>query len=138
MLKKYSPIATLEKVSFGAVKSLSDLSGHIALVCDGDEVICTSGRGGKMFEGKAISDKLADILQGRKSYIANIAEGGDIVRILRDVEDAVTAEIIVPIVCNGDCLGGVILLSNEQGLKMDGECCKLVQLTSFILASQFE
>ena len=38
MLKKYSPIATLEKFSEGTAKSLSQLSGHVAVICDTDEV----------------------------------------------------------------------------------------------------
>jgi stage V sporulation protein T len=138
MLKKYSPIATLEKVSYGAAKSLADLSGYIALVCDGDEIISSYGRGGKAFEGKTISDRLTEILRGRKSYVANLAEGGDIVPVLLDEENTVTAQVIVPIVCNGDCLGAILLVSFEVGARMDGACCKLAQLTSSLMAAQFE
>ena len=53
-------------------------------------------------------------------------------------EDGVTAQIIVPIVCNGDCLGAVALISTEQGAKMEAGACKLAQLSATILANQFE
>ena len=43
MLKKYSPIASLEKFSEGTAKSLSDLSGHVAVICDTDGVLHASG-----------------------------------------------------------------------------------------------
>ena len=138
MLKKYSPIASLEKFSEGTAKSLSDLSGHIAVICDTDEVLHASGRGQRNFDGKSLSEKMEKILRDRKSYVANLSEGGDMVPITSGEEDGVTAQIIVPIVCNGDCLGAVSLISTEQGEKMEAGACKLAQLSATILANQFE
>ena len=138
MLKKYSPIASLEKFSEGTAKSLSDLSGHIAVICDTDEVLHASGRGQRVFDGKSLSEKMEKILRERKSYIANLSEGGDVVPITSDGVSQVTAQIIVPIVCNGDCLGAVALVSTEQGAKIEAGACKLAQLSATILANQFE
>ncbi|MDE7453967.1 MAG: AbrB/MazE/SpoVT family DNA-binding domain-containing protein [Clostridia bacterium] len=138
MLKKYSPIASLEKFSEGTAKSLSDLSGHIAVICDTDEVIHASGRGQRSFGGKSLSDKMEKILRDRKSYIANLSEGGDMVPITSADDSEITAQIIVPIVCNGDCLGAVALVSCEQGAKIEAGACKLAQLSATILANQFE
>ncbi len=138
MLKKYSPIASLEKFSEGTAKSLSDLSGHIAVICDTDEVLHASGRGQRNFDGKSLSDKMEKIMRERKSYVANLAEGGDMVPITENGEDGVTAQIIVPIVSNGDCLGAVALISCEQGARMEAGACKLAQLSATILANQFE
>ena len=78
------------------------------------------------------------ILRERKSYIANLSEGGDVVPITSDGVSQVTAQIIVPIVCNGDCLGAVALVSTEQGAKIEAGACKLAQLSATILANQFE
>lgn len=138
MLKKYSPIASLDKFSEGTAKSLSDLSGHIAVICDTDEVLHASGRGQRGFDGKSLSEKMEKILRDRKSYVANLAEGGDMVPITAGDENGITAQIIVPIVCNGDCLGAVALVSTEQGAKMEAGACKLAQLSATILANQFE
>ena len=138
MLKKYSPIASLEKFSEGTAKSLSDLSGHIAVICDTDEVLHASGRGQRVFDGKSLSEKMEKILRERKSYIANLSEGGDVVPITSEGDSLVTAQIIVPIVCNGDCLGAVALVSTEQGAKIEAGACKLAQLSATILANQFE
>jgi len=137
MLKKYSPIATLEKFSEGTAKSLSQLSGHVAVICDTDEVLHASGRGQREFDGKSLSEKMDEILRDRKSYIANASEGGDVVPIVSGQED-VTAQIIVPIVCNGDCLGAVALVSMDKGAKIEPSACKLAQLSANILAGQFE
>ena len=138
MLKKYSPIASLEKFSEGTAKSLSDLSGHIAVICDTDEVLHASGRGQRVFDGKSLSEKMEKIMLGRKSYVANLPEGSDVVPITGDGAEDITAQIIVPIVCNGDCLGAVALVSTDQGAKMEAGACKLAQLSATILANQFE
>lgn len=138
MLKKYSPIASLEKFSEGTAKSLSDLSGHIAVICDTDEVLHASGRGQREFDGKELTGGMEKILRERKSYIANLAEGGDVVPICEGQSSEVTAQIIVPIVCNGDCLGAVALISCEDGAKIEPAACKLAQLSANILAGQFE
>ena len=74
------------------------------------------------------------ILRDRKSYIANTAEGGDVVPIYDGQQTEVTAQIIVPIVCNGDCLGAVALISCENGAKIEPAACKLAQLSANILA----
>lgn len=138
MLKKYSPIASLGKFSEGTAKSLNDLSGHLAIVCDTDEVLCASGSGKREVAGRTISKDLDRIMQERKSYVANLSEGGDVVPITEGDQTAVTAQVIVPIVSNGDCLGAVALVSTEEGAKMEAGACKLAQLSATILANQFE
>lgn len=94
MLKKYSPIASLEKFSEGTAKSLSDLSGHVAVICDTDGVLHASGRGQREFDGKNLSHNMEKILHDRKSYIANLSEGGDVVPICDGQSAEVTAQII--------------------------------------------
>ena len=66
MLKKYSPIASLEKFSEGTAKSLSDLSGHIAVICDTDGVLHASGRGQREFDGKNLSNNMEKIMREKK------------------------------------------------------------------------
>ena len=138
MLKKYSPIATIERFSEATARSLNDLSGKTALVCDTDGVLCVCGEGKKDLHGKRISTDMDRILRGRKSYTANAVEGGDVLPITTPKEEGVTAEIIVPIVANGDCLGAVVLLSREEGAKMEQNVINLARLSADILANQFE
>ncbi|HJB92766.1 MAG TPA: AbrB/MazE/SpoVT family DNA-binding domain-containing protein [Candidatus Borkfalkia stercoripullorum] len=138
MLKKYSPIATLEKFSEGTTRSLSDLSGCLAVICDTDEILFASGEGRKEFAKKHVSEQLGKVMQGRRSYLANLSEGGDIIPLAEDSDFKATAQIIVPIVSGGDCLGAVSLLSGEDGAKMEIGSVNLCRLTADILANQFE
>ena len=138
MLKKYSPIATIERFSEATARSLGDLSGKIAVICDTDGVLHAFGDGRKDFGGKALSKDMDKILKERKSYLASAADGGDVLPLTSAHEEGVTAQIIVPIVSGGDCLGAVALLSRQEGDRLDANTVNLARLTADILANQFE
>lgn len=138
MLKKYSPIATLERFSEGSAKSLNDLSGYLAVICDTDEVLYASGEGRKEINRKPLSAAIEKILKDRRSYLANASEGGDVVPLTSGEDVPLTAQVIVPIVSGCDCLGAVALLSSEEGAKIESGAVKLCQLTANILANQFD
>jgi len=137
-LKKYSPIATLEGFSEATAKSLNQLTGKLAVICDTDGVLHASGEGKKELEGKLLSPEMDKVLRERRSYIANLAEGGDILPITQNTLEGVTAQIIVPIISNGDCIGAVAVISKEESEKMDSNLLNLVRLTADILANHFE
>ncbi len=137
-LKKYSPIATLEGFSESAAKSLNELSGYLSAICDTDEILHAFGEGKKELCGKTLSHAIEKILKDRRSYLANACEGGEILPVTISDELKLTAQIIVPIVSGGDCLGAVMLFSNEEGAKIENGAVKLCQLTANILANQFD
>ncbi len=137
MLKKYSPIASVERFAEGTARSLNEQSGYLAAITDTDCVLAASGAGKKAIAGKTVSEKLTEIMSSRRSYLASRAESGDVFPVTAEGE-AFTAEIIVPIVANGDCLGCVVLLSQEEGCVMESFAVKLARLTADIIAGQFE
>ena len=65
-------------------------------------------------------------------------EGGDILPIANESELPVTAQVIVPVVAGGDCLGAVVLLATDEGAVMEASAVKMARLTSDIIAGQFE
>ena len=143
MLKKYSPIASIEQFARGTAKSLSEQSGYLAVICDTDGVLQdgvlqASGQGKKALFGKAVSDRMAEVMRERRSYLASKAEGGDILPIANESELPVTAQVIVPVVAGGDCLGAVVLLATDEGAVMEASAVKMARLTSDIIAGQFE
>ena len=138
MLKKYSPIATIEKFSEAAAKSLNELSGRLSVVCDTDGVLYAFGEGKRDFSGRTLSEDMDKILKSRKSYVSSRAEGGETLPMTSAREEGITAQVIVPVVSGGDCLGAVAVLDKEEGAKIDQNVVNLARLTAEILANQFE
>ncbi len=138
MLKKYSPIASVGRFAEGTAKSLSEQSGLLAVITDSDVVLAADGSGKKGLAGKTVSEKVTEIMQSRRSYLASRAEGGDVVPVTTDEDTMPAAQIIVPIVAGGDCLGCVMLLSSEEGFILESAHVKLARLTADIIAGQFE
>ena len=78
MLKKYSPIATLERFSVATVKSLNDLSGKTCRYLRYGRNFMRIRRREKELDGKNLSEEMDKILRERRSYLANASEGGNI------------------------------------------------------------
>ncbi len=138
MLKKYSPIASVERFSEGTAKSLHEQSGYLAAISDADNILHAFGTGRKALMGRAVSDEITELMSARGSHLASLAEGGSVLPVVKDGEANFTAQFVVPIVAGGDCLGAVILLSSEEGAVMESSAVKLARLTADIIASQFE
>ena len=138
MLKKYSPIASVERFSEGTAKSLHEQSGYLAAITDADNVLHAFGTGRKALVGKAVSDEMTELMASRRSHLASAAEGGSVMPVIKESDLSFTAQFVVPIVAGGDCLGAVVLLSLEEGAIMESAVVKLARLTADIIASQFE
>ena len=138
MLKKYSPIASVERFSEGTAKSLHEQSGYLAAVTDTDNILHAFGTGRKAIAGRPVSDEMTELMAARGSHLGSLAEGGSVLPVVRDGEMSFTAQFVVPIVAGGDCLGSVILLSADEGAVLEPSAVKLARLTADIIASQFD
>ena len=138
MLKKYSPIAALEQFSESTAKTLHDLTGMLSIICDTDEVLYACGDGRKSYMGRHLSDRMDKILKDRRMYIAHRSDNAEIHPIVKAQEDEIAAEIVVPIIAGGDCLGAVVAISHDGNARLESGTIKLCQLTAAILAQQFE
>ena len=78
------------------------------------------------------------ILKERRSFVSSVKDGGDILPIVQPAEEGVTAQVIVPIIAGGDCLGAVAVLTRQEGATIDENDLNLAKLTADILANQFE
>lgn len=136
MLKKYSPIATLEKFSDSTARTLHELSGHTVILCDTDEVITAVGEG-KRIAGKHLSREIDNVLKERKNHLADRNGEEKILPVTEDDQSEPYMQLVVPIVSNGDCLGAVILLSYKEEAKIENGAIKLARLTAEMLANQF-
>ena len=136
LLKKYSPIRSIDGFAEQFSAAMHEISGHISAVCDTDRVIACHG-GGREFAGKRISPQIERVMRDRRAIIINEADGGTPFNLTADGEKKFTAQVIAPVVSNGDCIGVCVLLSFEEGARMRETDVKLAKMGADLLARRF-
>ncbi len=136
ILKKYSPIGEMSTFAKQYAESLAQASGRAALIADRDQFIAVSG-GFKGFLGKSISKEMEEKLGKREMVMATKGDT-NFIAIVQDVTDEYTQEAIHPIICEGDIIGGVVLIDNGEKGKMGEVEQKLIQSAAGFLGRQME
>ena len=113
ILKKYSPIGELGTLAGQYAQSLAQTLKCLVCVCDLDQVIAAAGSGKKELAEQYISKALQKQLGTRKNMMAAESEK-TYVPVAEGRTEMYEQEIISPIICRGDVIGGVILLSKDQ------------------------
>jgi len=141
ILKKYSPIGELGDFAKEYAESLYEAIGHIACIADRDNIIAVAGAPKKEFLSKPVGPAVEKVMEDRKSVLINQPGDHTYCRICQtDSEDECkyTAEVIAPIISEGDPIGAVILVSKESGVKMGDMETKLAETAAGFLAKQME
>ncbi|KYH34366.1 stage V sporulation protein T [Clostridium tepidiprofundi DSM 19306] len=139
ILKKYSPIEELSEFSEEYADSLQQTIGHMILISDKDNIISVSGASKKEYMDQKISFQLEKIMEERKSVI--LGEGNEDVISLYDdeeVQDKYSAQVITPIIAEGDAIGSVIIASTESGVNFGDLELKLAETAAAFLGKQME
>ena len=139
ILKKYSPIGELSEFAVGYAETLSKTTGHIAFITDKDTVIAVSGGPKKEYLEKNISNELEQILEDKEVYTSKENNNVAVPITNNDKQDKkYNAQVIYPIISNGDTIGSVILLSKETNTKMNDVEKKVAQSAATFLGNQME
>lgn len=139
ILKKYSPIGELSEFATEYAETLAKTTGHIACITDKDTVIAVSGGSKKEFLEQGISKDLERIMDEKEVYISKennnvaipVTQNGD-----NDKRN--NAQVVYPIISDGDAIGTVILLSKDSNIKMTDVEKKVVQSAASFLGTQME
>ncbi|MBU4533608.1 MAG: stage V sporulation protein T [Eubacteriales bacterium] len=137
ILKKYSPIGELGEFAKEYADSLYEATGHIACIFDRDAIIAVSGAPKKEYLNKMVNPAVEKVMEDRKPIMANIP-GEEALPLMIDEVPTYTAEVIAPIISNGDPIGAVVLISKEPGMKMGQLELKLAETAAGFLAKQME
>ncbi|MBB3114116.1 AbrB family transcriptional regulator (stage V sporulation protein T) [Paenibacillus phyllosphaerae] len=135
ILKKYSPIGELGTFAKEYAESLSESTGHIALISDRDNIIAVSGGSKKDYLEKQIGSLLEGCMENRKAVSES---GGGSFEVIKDVSETISAFAVAPIVAGGDPIGTVVLLSKDENMKMAQMETKMVETAAGFLAKQME
>ena len=130
IFKKYSVIGGLEEFAAQFCDTLSRSTEFSAAVTDRDAVIAIAGAGKKELLGKRVSDALEQVMEQRGLYCG---EGVAV----SDDNDRFRAAVAAPILCEGDVLGAVLFLTQEDRAAGETEC-KLAQTVAAFLSKNME
>lgn len=139
ILKKYSPIGELSEFAAGYAETLSKTTGHIACITDKDTVIAVSGGSKKEFLEQDISPELEQLMEDKEVYMSK--DNSDIAMPITKNENQDrrnNAQVVYPIISNGDTIGTVILMSKEANQKMNEVEQKVAQSAATFLGTQMD
>lgn len=139
ILKKYSPIGELSDFAKEYAEALHQSIGHPVIICDRDSVVAVAGTGKKEYLDKRVSDELEKVFADRK-FVMFTGKEGKAVAITPDEEDNLqyTAQIIAPIIAEGDSVGAVVIMSKEANVSFGELEKKLAETAATFLGKQME
>ena len=137
ILKKYSPMMELNAFAGQYADAMAQSTGLMVCITDRDQVIAAAGGAKKEMYQKPISKQLEHVIQERVNILAGKDDRAYTPVAAEDVE-GVTAQVVAPIICEGDAIGAVILMSREPRMKFgDGEL-RLAATAAGFLGRQME
>jgi AbrB family transcriptional regulator (stage V sporulation protein T) len=115
ILKKYSSISELGDFAKEYADSLYEALGHITCIADRDQIIAVSGSLEKEYINKRIAALVEEVMDERRAVLINQPEQhSSCIIIAEEVEKCrYTAEVIAPIIVEGDPIGAVIIASKK-------------------------
>ena len=138
ILKKYSPVGELSAFAKEYTEALAQATGHITCITDKDQIVAIAGGSRKEFLDKSISSSLEKVINERAILNAT-KEDSHFVPILSEGNtDSYHAQLISPIISEGDAIGSVIFLSNQKDKPMGEVEEKLAQSAAGFLGKQME
>ena len=104
---------------------------------DRDQIIAVAGIPKKELLGKSLHRELEDAINDREAILAKKGEK-KFVRILGHGENEYEGEIVQTIICEGDAIGAVILLSREGSRQIGESEVKAAMIAAKFLGKQME
>ena len=135
IFRKYSPMGDLQEFAAQMCESIGSATGHIAAISDRDSIIALHGAPKRELMDKPNSRELDRLMEGRKSY--RYQPGQTKLR-ATESSDKYHLGVAAPILSQGDLMGCVMLLMNEEAVPMAEEAQRLAQTVAGFLGKQME
>ncbi len=137
IFKKYSPIGELTGFAAQYAETMHKTCELSVMICDRDCVIACAGVSKKENLEKSISSELENIIEGRALYVFN--PGDRHIPVTSDGSGEYFASCAMPIITEGDVIGCVVSVTNDENAKSDTALeTKLVQTAAGFLGKQLE
>lgn len=135
IFRKYSPMGDLQDFAAQICESIRKNTGRIAAVADRDSIIALSGAPRRELVDRRNSADLENLMEQRKSY--RYSPGNVKLRAVEGSEKYYLGAA-APIVAQGDLMGCVMLLMDEEETPPAEGDQKLVQTVAGFLGRQME
>lgn len=112
LLKKYSPIESLEVIATRYVDTFNRVLRHNIIVTDKDKIIAIAGNLKRKYEGKDISEFVDRSIERRDNFVERQKKSIEIVNNVLEYGYYSFSSIV----SNSDTVGSVIILSNDVPL----------------------
>ena len=139
ILKKYSPIGELTEFASTYAETIAKTTGHITCITDKDTVIAVSGGSKKEFLEKDLSKELEEVLENKEVFTSK--ENNEIaIPVTKDEgrQRIYNAQVVYPIISDGDVIGSVVIISKEPNKKFGEAELKVAQSAAGFLGNHLE
>ena len=137
ILKKYSPMAELSSFAKQYADALAQSTGLAVCITDRDQVIAVAGGMKKDLLQKSISKTLEQSIMERNNVVADGTDGR-LIPITDEDADGYSGQVTAVILCEGDAIGAVILLSKDPQYRVGTLEQKLALTAAGFLGRQME
>ena len=137
ILKKYSPMVELAAFAVQYAEAMAQSTGLMVLIADRDQVIAVSGGPKKDYLQKPVSRQLEHLI-GERMTVAAGRDEKNFIPLVAEEPDGITAQVVIPILCEGDAIGAVAILSREPRAKFGETELKLASTAAGFLGRQME
>ena len=120
ILKKYSPMMELNAFAGQYADAMAQSTGLLVCITDRDQVVAA-----------------AHVIEERTVIQAG-KEDRNFTPVTDDDGDSITAQVITPIICEGDAIGAVIIMSREPRAKFSDPELRLAATAAGFLGRQME
>lgn len=135
IFRKYSPMGDLQEFAAQMCESIGSATGHIAAVTDRDSIIALSGAPKRELMDKPNSPELDRLMEQRRNY--RYQAGETLIR-ASEGSDKYHLGVAAPILSQGDLMGCVMLLIQENDQPLHEADQKLAQTVAGFLGKQME
>lgn len=133
VLKKYSPIADISSFAGQYADAMNIATEKSVLIVDREEITAAAGDIKSKYLNRRVSRSLSELIEERITKISETKE-------VLEITDGDTTEysfVMLPIISNGDSLGAVILIANDD-TPMSEKDVNIVKIATTFLGKYLE
>jgi AbrB family transcriptional regulator (stage V sporulation protein T) len=111
LLSRYLPMNSMRDYAPTAINAMQCVIEHDIIICDLEQVVCSNKK--KYFD-KKLHSEAQDVLYKRDIVVRKSQDDSKMLHIVKDINLSPICELFVPIVKDGDVLGGIIVIAMED------------------------